>query len=87
MQCILLRYHEFCMICPVSWCGSGVFTGRSIEICYDSSCVNSKFIQIFLHVSEKKDDNQQICGKNRVKDTKYANAMDNGAVCHIWRKK
>jgi hypothetical protein len=49
--------------------------------------VNSKFIQIFLHVSEKKDDNQQICGKNRVKDTKYANAMDNGAVCHIWRKK
>ena len=36
---------------------------------------------------KKKDDNQQICGKNRVKDTKYANAMDNGAVCHIWRKK
>ena len=25
--------------------------------------------------------------KDRVKDTKYANAMDNGAVCHIWRKK
>ena len=57
------------------------------KFCYDSSCVNSKFLQIFLHVSEKKDDNQQICGKNRVKDTKYANAMDNGAVCHIWRKK
>lgn len=54
------------------------------KFCYDNSCVNSKFIQIFLHVSEKKDDNQQICGKNRVKDTKYdtkyANTMDNAAV-------
>ena len=56
------------------------------KFCYDSSCVNSKFIQIFLHVSEKKDDNQQICGKNSLQIKSQAEINELWKFIQVERK-